>query len=142
MKATLVPGIRHTHRFTVTKRTTAPQIFPESPDIAAMPEVLATGFMVGLMEWACIEAMKPHLDDGEGSVGIQIDVTHTAPTPVGMEVTVDAECVEVDGRRATFRVTARDEVDVIGEARHGRFIVAWDRFNEKLAQKTAGTKAG
>ncbi len=59
-----------------------------------------------------------------------------------MEVTLDVECLDVDGRRVTFRVAARDEVEVIGEARHDRFVVTWDRFNEKLAQKIAAAKAG
>ena len=142
MKDTLVPGITHTHRFTITEEKTVPYLYPESPDFVAMPKVLATGFMVGLMEWACLEALKPHLDDGEGSLGIRIDVSHTAPTPPGMEVTVDVECLKVDGRRVTFRIIARDEVEVIGEARHERFVVRWDRFNEKLAQKIAAAKAG
>ncbi len=142
MKDTLFPGLTHTHRFTLPAEKTVPYLYPDSPDFVATPTALATGFMVGLMEWACLEALKPHLDDGEGSLGIRIDVSHTAPTPPGMEVTVDVECLDVDGRRVTFRVTARDEVEVIGKARHERFVVRWDRFNEKLAQKIAAAKAG
>ena len=63
-----------------------------------MPEVFATGYMVGLMEWTCIQLLAPHLDAGEGSLGTHIDVSHTAATPPGLRVTVDAECTGVHGR--------------------------------------------
>ena len=66
MKPSLVPGITHSHRFTVTEAKTVPGLYPESPDFVAMPKVFATGFMVGFIEWACLELLKPHLDEGEG----------------------------------------------------------------------------
>ena len=136
MKATLAPGVTHTHRFTVTEAKTVPFLYPESPDFAAMPKVFATGFMVGLVEWACLEALAPHLDEGEGSLGVHIDIDHRAATPPGMEVTAEVEVVEVDGRRVSFHVAVSDEVEVIAEGRHKRFIVDWDRFNAGLAAKT------
>ena len=74
MKPTLAPGVTHKHSFTVTEEKTVPFLYPESPDFVAMPKVFATGFMVGFIEWACLEALAPHLDDGEGSLGIHIDV--------------------------------------------------------------------
>ena len=63
-----------------------------------MPEVFATGFMVGLMEWTCLQLLAPHLDAGEGSLGIHIDMSHQAATPPGLTITVDAEC---NGSRRT-----------------------------------------
>ncbi len=138
MKPTLVPGLTHTQRFTVTEDKTVPNLYPESPAFVAMPKVFATGFMVGFIEWACLEALAPHLDDGEGSLGIHIDVDHRAATPPGMEVTAEVEVTEVDGRRIGFKVTVRDEVEVIAQGRHMRFIVDWDRFNAGLAEKTGG----
>ena len=138
MKSTLVVGLTHSHRFTVTEDKTVPNLYPESPAFAAMPKVSATGFLVGFIEWACLEALKPHLDDGEGSLDIHIDVDHRAATPPGMEVTAEVEVTEVDGRRISFDVTVRDEVEVIAEGRHQRFIVDWDRFNAGLAEKTGG----
>ncbi len=138
MKPTLVPGLTHTQRFTVTEDKTVPNLYPESPAFVAMPKVFATGFMVGFIEWACLEALAPHLDDGEGSLGIHIDVDHRAATPPGMEVTAEVEVTEVDGRRIGFDVTVRDEVEVIAEGRHKRFIVDWQRFNAGLAEKTGG----
>jgi fluoroacetyl-CoA thioesterase len=138
MKSTLVAGFSHTHTFIISEEKTVPYLYPESPDFASMPKVFATGFMVGLIEWACIEALSPHLDEGEGSLGIHIDVSHSAPTPPGMAVTVKVKCVEVDGRQVTFEVSAEDEMELIGEGRHKRFIVDWDHFNENMEKKISG----
>jgi fluoroacetyl-CoA thioesterase len=137
MKATLKPGLRHRVTYTVAERTTVPHTYPEFPVIAAMPKVFATGFMVVLIEWACGELIAPHLDAGEGSVGIHVDVGHLAATPPGMTVTVEAECVEVIGPRLGFRVKAHDGVDLISEGRHERFLVRWDEFNARVAAKAA-----
>ena len=135
MKPSPVPGITHSHRFTVTEAKTVPGLYPESPDFVAMPKVFATGFMVGFIEWACLELLKPHLDEGEGSLGVHIDVDHRAATPPGMEVTADVEVTEVDGRKVSFRVTVRDEVEIIAEGTHQRFVVDWERFSAGLAEK-------
>ena len=135
MKPSLVPGITHSHRFTVTEAKTVPGLYPESPDFVAIPKVFATGFMVGFIEWACLELLKPHLDEGEGSLGVHIDVDHRAATPPGMEVTADVEVTEVDGRKVSFRVTVRDEVEIIAEGTHQRFVVDWERFSAGLAEK-------
>ena len=67
MKPTLAPGVTHRLSFTVTEAKTVPFLYPESPDFVAMPKVFATGFMVGFVEWACLKALAPHLDEGEGS---------------------------------------------------------------------------
>ncbi len=142
MKPTLVPGVTHRLSFAVSEEKTVPFLYPESPDFAAMPKVFATGFMVGFVEWACIEALAPHLDDGEGSLGVHIDIDHRAATPPGMEVTAEVEVVEVDGRRVSFDVAVSDEVEVIAEGRHKRFVVDWDRFNADLAEKTGAEKTG
>lgn len=128
MKATLQPGVTAQLVFAVPAEKTVPHLYPESPDFKAMPSVFATGFMVGLMEWACLEVLKPHLDSGEGSLGIHINVSHSAATVPGQTVTVDAECTGVTGRRVAFKVTAHDGVEVIGAGTHERMVVPWDRF--------------
>jgi fluoroacetyl-CoA thioesterase len=139
MKDTLKVGDTHRFSFTVTDAKTVPQLYPESPDFRAMPAVFATGFMVGLMEWACIDALKIHLDAGEGSLGVGINVNHVAATPPGMKVTVQVTCTKVDGRRVSFAVRAADEVELIGEGTHDRAIVRWDRFLPKVAEKASKT---
>jgi fluoroacetyl-CoA thioesterase len=100
-----------------------------------MPKVFATGFMIVLMEWVCVQLITPHLDPGEGSLGTHVNVSHLAATPPGMTVTVDVELAEVDGRKLTFKVSAHDGADLIGEGTHGRAVVAWDKFNARVAQK-------
>ena len=140
MKPTLQPGLKYTFAYTVPISKTVPHLYQESPELAAMPEVFATGFMVGLMEWTCVQLLAPHLDPGEGSLGVHIDVSHKAATPVGFTVTVEAECIEVKGPRAKFALRAHDGIDEIGSGTHERFIVTWDRFNRGVAAKMA--KAG
>jgi fluoroacetyl-CoA thioesterase len=135
MKATLKPGLRHRVTYTVAERTTVPHTYPEFPIIAAMPKVFATGFMVILMKCACTELLAEHLDAGEGSVGVRIDVSHLAATPAGMTVTVDAECTQIVDRRVAFKVKAHDGLELIGEGRHERFVVDWNTFNERVAAK-------
>jgi fluoroacetyl-CoA thioesterase len=137
MKATLKPGLTHHFSYKVPENKTVPYTYPEAPEIAAMPKVFATGNMIILMEWVCAQLLAPHLDSGEGSLGTHVDVSHLAATPPGMTVTVDVECVAVTGQRVTFKVKAHDEVDLIGEGRHERFVVMWDKFNARLAAKAA-----
>ena len=137
MKSTLKPGLKHRFSYQVSQDKTVPHLYHEAPELRAMPDVFATGFMVGLMEWTCVQLLEPHLDEGEGSLGIHIDVSHKAATPVGFTITVDAECVEVRGPRAWFKVVAHDGVEEIGSGTHERFIVTWDRFNRGVATKRA-----
>ena len=140
MKATLKPGLTHRFAYTVPENKTVPYTYPESPEIAAMPKVFATGNMIVLMEWTCTQLLAPHLDAGEGSLGVHVDVSHLAATLPGQTVTVDVECTEVAGPRVAFKVKAHDGIDIIGEGRHERFVVTWDKFNARLAAKAAKLK--
>lgn len=142
MKDTLKEGLEHTHTYRVPENKTVPHLYPEAESFQSMPKVFATGFLVGLMEWACIEAMTPHLEEGEGSLGILVNVTHEAATPPGMEVTVHVRCTGVDGQRTTWEIEARDEVDLIGRGTHERFAVNFERFNARVAKKQAESQSG
>src|SRR6202790_5803451 len=137
MKATLKPGLTHRFAYTVPENKTVPYTYPESPEIAAMPRVFATGYMIVLMEWVCTQLLAPHLAPRAGSVGVHVDVSHLAATLPGMTVTVDVECSEIVGQRVSFKVKAHDGIDLIGEGRHDRFVVMWDKFNSRLAAKAA-----
>jgi fluoroacetyl-CoA thioesterase len=137
MKPTLTPGVTLTFRYTVPEDKTVPHVYPESPRFREMPEVFATAYMVGLLEWACIEAIQPHLDQGEQSVGTGVWVTHSAATPPGLTVTVDVSLVSVEGRRLTFSVRAHDGIDAIGEGTHERFVIDHERFVKKVQEKVA-----
>ncbi len=97
--------------------------------------VLATPIMVALMEEAAIAAVDPLLPEGQQTVGIHLDVKHLAPTPVGMEVVARAELTDIDGRILTFRVTAEDENEQVGEGTHKRAIIDLARFQGRIAKK-------
>ena len=136
MKDTLKPGICYEHKFVVSSTKTVPALYSESPEFLAMPEVFATGFMVGLLEWACIMAVKPHLDwPEEQSLGTHINVSHEAATPPGLEVTVSVELVAVSGRKLTFAVSAHDGVDLISQGTHERVVINKERFENKVFNK-------
>ena len=136
MKESLKPGIRYQHRFVVPSSKTVPALYPESPEFVAMPEVFATGFLVGFLEWACIKAINPHLDwPQEQTLGTHIDVSHEAATPPGLEVTATVELIEVDGRRLVFAVEAHDGVDLISRGRHERFVINREKFDAKIGAK-------
>jgi fluoroacetyl-CoA thioesterase len=136
MKDTLKPGLTCQFRYTVPKDKTVPCLLPESREFQLMPEVLATGFMVGLIEWACIQAVNPYIDwPKEQTVGIGISVTHSAATPPGLTVTVKVRLERVDGRKLTFSVSADDGVDTISEGIHERFVIDAAKFNAKVSEK-------
>ena len=140
MKETLKPGIKYEHKFVVPSSKTVPALYPESEEFLAMPEVFATGFLVGFLEWACIKAINPHLDwPKEQTVGTHIDVSHEAATPPGLEVTAIAELVEVSGRKLVFAVEAHDGVELISKGRHERFVIDKEKFDAKVEKKKIKT---
>lgn len=136
MKESLKPGIVHELRFRVPGTKTVPALYPESSEFQKMPEVFATGFLVGFIEWACIQAVNPHLDwPLEQTVGTRINVSHSAATPPGLEVLAKVKLTEVDGRRLVFEIEAHDGVDVISKGTHERFIINAEKFNAKVREK-------
>ena len=136
MKDTLKPGLKYEHKFLVPPSKTVPALYPEAEEFLAMPEVFATGFMVGFLEWACIKCLNPHIDwPVEQTVGTHINVSHQAATPPGLEVTATVELIEVDGRRLVFQVEAHDGVEVISKGRHERFIINREKFDARVGEK-------
>ena len=116
-----------------------PALYPEASEFQVMPRVFATGFLIGLVEWTCIQAVNPHLDwPREQTVGTRVDVSHTAPTPPGKEVVVEVELTAVEGRRLVFRVSAKDDAGTICEGSHERFVVDAEKFSARLASRTQG----
>jgi fluoroacetyl-CoA thioesterase len=138
MKPTLAAGLAHTLRFRVPPSKTVPALYPEAAEFQAMPQVLATGYLVGLLEWTCLLVVMRHLDwPREQSVGTHIDVSHEKATPPGMIVTACARLVDVDGRRLRFDVEAHDGVDVIARGRHERVVIDRGRFDAAVRAKAA-----
>jgi fluoroacetyl-CoA thioesterase len=136
MKTTLKSGLTHEFKFKIPEDKTVPFLYPEALEFQEMPKVLATGFMVGLFEWTCIQAINPHIDwPREQTVGIDIKLSHLAATPPGLSVVVKVKLEEVEGRKLVFSIVADDGIDKISEGTHQRFIIDAAKFNAKLAAK-------
>ena len=140
MKTSLRAGLRSEFKYRVPETKTVPHVYPESDLFASMPPVFATAYLVGLVEWACMEAMRPHLDAGEQSVGTDIRLSHTAATPPGLTVAVEVVVEAVEGRRVRFSVKANDGVEPIGEGTHERFVIDPARFLARVREKAAGAR--
>ena len=137
MRESLKPGIKYEHKFRIPKSKTVPALYPESEDFLVMPEVFATGFLVGFLEWACIKAINPHLDwPQEQTLGTHINVSHEAATPVGLEVAATVELIAVEGKKLIFNVKAHDGVDLISKGQHERFIINRQKFDERIKAKS------
>src|SRR6266571_2708092 len=131
----IVPGLTGTAEIVVGPEHTAP--FVGSGRIA----VLATPVMINLIEAAALAAVEHLLPAGHQSLGIQLDISHTAATPIGLHVTATAEVSRVEGRTITFRVTARDELETIVGGTHRRVVVSVSRFDERVRRKLARKSA-
>ncbi|WP_210239530.1 thioesterase family protein [Mesorhizobium sp. B2-8-9] len=135
----LKPGLRHRQIVRVDDTLTVPAMTPAFAGFGDMPPVFATAFMVGFIEWACIEALRPFLGSHERTVGTHVDVSHVAATPVGMMVTADVELVAVEGRKLRFKVSCTDEGGLIGEGLHERAVIDHDKFMARVLTKSGQT---
>jgi fluoroacetyl-CoA thioesterase len=140
MKDSLKPGLRATLTMRVAPEMLVPRLAGFFANFGDMPEVLATMAMVGFIEAACLKCISGHLDPGEHSVGVHVDVSHVAATPAGMEVRAEVELVAVEGRRLTFAVKVFDERELIGEGRHQRAVINVARFLERVQAKAKGAR--
>jgi len=125
----LKPGLKGSTEILVGTRDTAPHVG------SGKIKVLATPVMVNMMEEAALNAVEGLLPEGHQTVGIRLDISHIAATPVGMRVRAHAELTKVDGRKLTFRVFAEDEKEPIGEGVHERIIVNVARFDKRTQEK-------
>ena len=138
MEETLRAGLEACYRYRVPATKTVPHLYEEAPDFRMMPDVFATGYLVALCEWACIELIKPHLDwPREQTLGTHIDLSHSAATPPGFTVEVRVRLEAVEGRKLVFSIRAHDGVDEIGAGRHERHVIQAERFAGKIAAKAA-----
>lgn len=125
----ITTGIKAQQTLTITPELTAAHVG------SGLAAVFATPMMVALMEKTCAESVAPLLAENESTVGTHIDIAHCAATPVGMTVRCESELVEVDRRRLVFKVAAWDEVELIGQGTHERFIVDNAKFQAKTNAK-------
>ena len=96
--------------------------------------------MINLIEAAALNAVEHLLPSGHQSLGIHLDISHVAATPVGLQVTASAEVVRIEGRIITFHVEARDTVETIGDGTHQRVVVSVSRFDERVQRKVSVEK--
>lgn len=133
MKPSLAPGVSTTRSLTVDEKRTIGFMGAEG-------RVYATPELVRDVEMTCRDLLLEHLESGEDSVGIRVEIDHLAATPLGLKVEIAARIAEVKGRQVVFEVTARDPLDEIARGRHTRFVVDVAKTKERLAAKRA--KAG
>jgi fluoroacetyl-CoA thioesterase len=132
VRATLRPGLTARLEYVVPGERTVSNLLPEAEQFADLPPVLATGYMVGIVEWTCQRAIDGHLSGGEQTLGVHVDLSHEAPTPVGGTLTVEVELTAVERRRLTFAVHAFDEAATVCRGTHQRAVIDRARFMEKL----------
>lgn len=125
------PGIKGIGEVVVTEELTAMRIG------SGLLPVYATPMMIALMENTAANSVQPYLEEGQGTVGTRVDVSHLAATPLGMTVRVETELTEIDRRRLVFSVHAFDDASLIGEGTHERFIVNNEKFMLKANSKKA-----
>ena len=138
MSPDLQPGVTFEWRYTIPQRVTVPNLYHDTAFCREMPDVLATGYMVGLMELACVNGIMQYMDwPREQSLGTMVNFRHLAATPHGMTLHIKGEVIAVEGRRIEFRVEAWDGLDKIAEGTHERMVILPERFNARLAEKKA-----
>ena len=130
----LPPGLTGTAELVVGEQHTAPRIG------SGRIRVLATPVMINLLEAAALAAVEQSLPENHQSLGIHLDVTHVAATPVGMRVRATAEVLRVEGRTIYFRVRAEDERDLVGEGTHERVVVNLERFDKRIQEKLISSR--
>ena len=134
MKSTLQPGVSSTRRITVDRERTIGFMGEEA-------RVYATPRLVGDIEYTCRDLLLAHLDPGEDSVGVEIALKHLAPSLTGMTVEIGVSVTAVAGRKVSFEVVARDELDEISRGTHVRFVVEVAKTIERLKAKAAKRKS-
>ena len=125
----LIPGLKGRAQSLVCEQNTAAAVGSGS-----LP-VFATPMMAALMEKAAVAALEGCLVEGQGSVGVHMDISHDAATPIGMEVWAEAELIAVEGRSPTFAVSAFDGAGPIGKGSHVRFLIQNEKFMAKALRK-------
>jgi fluoroacetyl-CoA thioesterase len=135
MKPALAQGATSSLHKQVDETMTVPYGRGDYALFADMPKVLATAALVSFIEAACAETLAPHLEDGEVSLGTVVNISHSAPTPVGATIRAEVEVTHVEPRSVSFSVTVLDGEDVISVGTHTRAIAQRHRFDQKVSEK-------
>jgi len=136
MEHSLKPGLKISFKYRVPENKTVPNLFPESDEFKVMPEVFATGYLVGLIEWACIRLINEHINwPDDQTVGTSVNISHSSPTPPGLEITVDILLKDIIKKKLIFEVSAHDGFDTITSGTHERYIINKEKFDISLKNK-------
>lgn len=138
----LATGLRHTQSLLVDEKLTVPAVSEVFTGFADMPPVFATAYLVGFVEWTCIEALRPFLTAQQRTVGVHVELSHSAATPMGMEVTAEVELISIEDKRLRFKVICRDAVEVICEGHHDRYLIDVEKFLKRVSKKTGHSRIG
>jgi predicted thioesterase len=128
MKPSLKPGVMRVSHIVIDKAKTISFMGEEG-------RVYATPYLIGDIEMTCRNLILDHTDDGEDSVGIEVAIKHLAPALPGSTVEITATVTAVEGRKVTFSLTARDEIDNVSSGSHARFVVDKAKTIERLKAK-------
>ncbi len=129
MDLNLKTGMKFEVSKVVTENDTASKFSDKGVDLFASP------VMFGMIEDACLKCVAEELPEGYSTVGTHLESSHEAPTPIGMKVTVEAELIEIEGKKLVFKTLAKDEIDVIGRGTHTRYIIPFEKFTAAALQK-------
>jgi predicted thioesterase len=135
MKESLKAGLAKTKHYVVDRPHVIEFLGPQ------VPQVLASPWMLFFMEHAAREAVLPHLDIGEDTLGVAFEFEHLAASPIGCEITASAELIGVQGRRLHFKIEAHDGHELIGRGKHVRAVVEVAKFSERVKPKLKLTKS-
>jgi fluoroacetyl-CoA thioesterase len=135
--AELQAGFKHSERIIIDKTLLVPALPALFTGMEEMPPVFATAYLLASVEWTCIQGLKPYYQPGQRTVGTYADLKHIAATVAGMSVTVEVELVELKGKLMKFKVSARDDQEIIAEGFHGRAFIDLDKFMVNVEKKAA-----
>ena len=135
MPKKLEVGLKFTKSIVVDERLCVPHMAPIFGEFDSMPPVLATAYLVAFVEWTCLTGLRDYIEPGQRTVGTHINLSHTAATPMGLTVYAEAELVELNGKLMQLKIICRDDKQVISEGFHGRAIIDFEKFMNKLGQQ-------
>lgn len=131
----LQPGLMFCRSIVVDEGLTGLALSRSFAGLGDMPSVFSTAFMVGLVEWTCVEGLRPYLRSGERTVGTLIDLSHVAATPIGVTVSAEVRLLAVIGRKLRFLVSCHDEHELVGKGNHERTLVHSANFTRRARMK-------
>ncbi len=141
--ANIPADLQFSWRYTLPARSSVPQLYHDTAFCLEMPDVLATGYLVGMMELACIHGLMPYLDwPREQTVGVHVSFSHLAASCAGMTLQIEGRLLQIEERRLRFALSARDNLDLVSEGVHERMLIYPEKFNQRQAQKQARWRQG